>query len=149
MRQGTKRAAVIAIMTENSDKPMDKVIQIMLDKVGFNGGVREARMYYGNMLRANLAPGEFVHQKRGRKPKDGVEPKPKKVVDRVTPVKSDDEIAAIQAANMERIRKIAAKMGKTSAVVEVEDDHELREQFRHESDHPEYVTPAEARHIID
>ena len=118
-REGTKTARAIAVMVANKDKPMDEVLPLIAEATGHD--IPHARNYYLWCVRKGVAPGTIpTATKTKRVPaqkllKDvGVKvsktkaPKAAPKAVKETP-KSTEELAAIKAANVARLKDIHEK----------------------------------------
>lgn len=153
MAKDTKTSRVIAIMTANKDKPMFDVCAIIERDLPCKPGY--GKTWYRWCVKEGVAPGALVAAARSApvstpkaspKVKVAAEPKasPK-------PAKTAEEVAAIKAANLERIRQVAAKMGSKRRVVDTtvskDDDAKAKKEFRLDDDHPEFLTRSEVRDL--
>jgi hypothetical protein len=112
---GSKRQVAIDIMNSNRDKSPLEIIELIAAANSLNGSA--ARSYYKWIIENGLVTGLDMPQgkvkseakdtvaviKRVKEPKIVVESKP-------STDKSDDEIAAIRAKNLETIKAVAAKV---------------------------------------
>ena len=159
MAKDTKTSRVIAIMTANKDKPMFDVCAIIERDLPCKPGY--GKTWYRWCVKEGVAPGALVAAARSAPvstPKTEKAPKasPKVKVaaePKVSPkpAKTAEEVAAIKAANLERIRQVAAKMGSKRRVVDTtvskEDDAKAKKEFRLDDDHPEFLTRSEVRDL--
>ena len=144
MAKDTKTSRVIAIMTANKDKPMFDVCTIIERDLPCKPGY--GKTWYRWCVKEGVAPGALVAAARSAPVSTPKAPKasPK-------PAKTAEEVAAIKAANLERIRQVAAKMGSKRRVVDTtvskEDDAKAKKEFRLDDDHPEFLARSEVRDL--
>ena len=157
----SKRSTAIAIMTANSDRPMDEVCQLIAE--GFSGTLAEAKSFYKWIVKNGKAPGAVAEaSKRGRKAAISLAPLPMPpVVDLAAaeapapakkaskamkaasaPEKSPEEIERIKAANLKRLKEVSAKAAKrpASRKAKVAEEVEAPATFMAEAD--PFASPA-------
>lgn len=172
-RPATKTPIALQIMHDNADKRMADVLPIIMEKLELKT-LNQARTYYKKMVEEHGAPGVVEKQRMGRPPKADKAVKavkePKAVsVPTVTVAragnsnateKTADEIAAIRAANLEKIREVHQRMiangqlpNTTKRVIEVDEDEpefktSVDQEMEQETDFPSYLTKDQLDHIL-
>ena len=125
----SKRSIIIGIMEANKNKSMDDVVDLIAKSKDFKHhakALEEARYYYGKFVRTGVAPGVLIRKtktKAARKSKEvpaakllkdvGLSPATKK---KLVTAKSDEEIAAIKAANLAKLKAVSAKQKKYNQI---------------------------------
>lgn len=123
----SKQATIFQVMNDNADKPMDEVLQIIVEATAHMPGkaidLRRAKAYYVDAVKKGHAPGKIEKSVRAapvntptvktNKPKLVSVPKPKVQGDKpVIADKTVEEIEDIKAKNMARLKAVGEKFMK-------------------------------------
>lgn len=136
MKKISKREAAIAIMTDNAGRPMAEVLEIIAAEISVS--LAGAKSYYVWIVANGRAPGVVEKATRARKeapakaPRVKAERPAKKATEKAvasakkvaTHGKTEEELAQIKLANLERMREVAKKF-KARKVIEVADEGEV------------------------
>ena len=122
MKRGEKSATVIDIMERNRDKSYEAVSALIERKLGITN--KAARAYFQYMVHNGKVKGIEITWGRGKRSAStskSVKAKPAKAKAKAEKVLkavelSATEISAIKAKNLETMRKVSAKLGKTRVV---------------------------------
>jgi len=103
----SKRALAISIMNANADKAMALVVELIADAI--NVTVPNAKSYYRYIVKHNLAAGKAETAARVVAPKADKPVKAAKVKAEPS-AKSAEDIDAIKAANLKRMKDVSARL---------------------------------------
>jgi hypothetical protein len=163
-REGSKRQIAIDVMTANADKPMADVLPLIAEAAGLPN-LSAARAYYKNLAENFGVPGKVESAPKAvKQPKAKVAKEPKAkakavsvattrkarvIADVAATGKTADEVEAIRAANLAKIKAVHERMIargdlpntlNREIAIESEQPITIDEELEADRDYPQFLT---------